>query len=379
MERGTPFALAHTFFQTGPFRPNNVDKKAPGLVFTGSSTLPGVGVPMVLVSGKLAAERVGQYASADADHAPLATLRRRRDGRNRRRRPPDAARRPGDARRELRAVPRVQQAPRHDVLLVDQGAAAVKRRHVHALYAFARYADDIVDEIPARVDATSRPRCGRRRSPTSATGSSPISTPAAPTTRCSRRSSTPCARSTSTRTRSDRFLRSMTMDLTVESYDTWDDLLVYMDGSAAVIGEMMLPILEPSDRRRGVAARPRPRQRVPADELPPRHRRRPRPRPPVHPARGLAPLRRRPGRPPGHARVRRADAIRDRSMPGAVPLGGDRHRDAARPVGEVRPGRPHAVRPDPRQDRGQGYDVFTSRATVSTTEKARVVASLIRR
>jgi phytoene desaturase len=61
MERGTPFALAHTFLQTGPFRPNNVDARVPGLVFTGSSTLPGVGVPMVLVSGKLAAERVGRY------------------------------------------------------------------------------------------------------------------------------------------------------------------------------------------------------------------------------------------------------------------------------------------------------------------------------
>jgi phytoene desaturase len=62
MERGTPFALAHTFRQTGPFRPGNVDKRVPGLVFTGSSTLPGVGVPMVLISGKLAAERVEQYA-----------------------------------------------------------------------------------------------------------------------------------------------------------------------------------------------------------------------------------------------------------------------------------------------------------------------------
>lgn len=61
MEQGTPFALAHTFFQTGPFRPNNVDKRVPGLVFTGSSTLPGVGVPMVLVSGKLAAQRVDAY------------------------------------------------------------------------------------------------------------------------------------------------------------------------------------------------------------------------------------------------------------------------------------------------------------------------------
>jgi len=44
-----------------------------------------------------------------------------------------------------------------------------------------------------------------------------------------------------------RFLESMAMDLTVSSYATWDDLLVYVDGSAAVIGEMMLPILEPTD------------------------------------------------------------------------------------------------------------------------------------
>ena len=38
----------------------------------------------------------------------------------------------------------------------------------------------------------------------------------------------------------------MTNGLTVTSYDTFDDLLDYMDGSAAVIGEMLLPILEPS-------------------------------------------------------------------------------------------------------------------------------------
>ncbi len=61
MERGTPFALAHTFAQTGPFRPSNVERAVPGLVFAGSSTVPGVGVPMVLVSGKLAAARVEQH------------------------------------------------------------------------------------------------------------------------------------------------------------------------------------------------------------------------------------------------------------------------------------------------------------------------------
>ena len=58
MERGSPFSLSHRFFQTGPFRPSNVERRAPGLVFAGSGTVPGVGVPMVLVSGKLAAQRV---------------------------------------------------------------------------------------------------------------------------------------------------------------------------------------------------------------------------------------------------------------------------------------------------------------------------------
>jgi phytoene desaturase len=56
MERGTPFASAHVFRQTGPFRPRNL--VGDNLVFAGSGTVPGVGVPMVLVSGRLAAERV---------------------------------------------------------------------------------------------------------------------------------------------------------------------------------------------------------------------------------------------------------------------------------------------------------------------------------
>jgi phytoene desaturase len=58
MERGTPFALSHRFLQSGPFRPANVERRAPGLVFAGSATRPGVGVPLVLLSGRLAAQRV---------------------------------------------------------------------------------------------------------------------------------------------------------------------------------------------------------------------------------------------------------------------------------------------------------------------------------
>jgi phytoene desaturase len=61
MAAGTPFALAHTFGQTGPFRPSNVEGRLPGMFFAGSGTVPGVGVPMVLISGKLAASRVGAY------------------------------------------------------------------------------------------------------------------------------------------------------------------------------------------------------------------------------------------------------------------------------------------------------------------------------
>jgi phytoene desaturase len=61
MAAGTPFALAHTFGQTGPFRPSNVERRLPGMFFAGSGTIPGVGVPMVLISGKLAADRVGTY------------------------------------------------------------------------------------------------------------------------------------------------------------------------------------------------------------------------------------------------------------------------------------------------------------------------------
>jgi 15-cis-phytoene synthase len=43
----------------------------------------------------------------------------------------------------------------------------------------------------------------------------------------------------------DRFFNAMAMDLTTSSYQTWEDLRDYMEGSAAVIGEMMLPVLEP--------------------------------------------------------------------------------------------------------------------------------------
>jgi len=56
MAAGSPFASAHSFLQTGPFRPRNLWGE--NIVFAGSGTTPGVGVPMVLISGRLAAERI---------------------------------------------------------------------------------------------------------------------------------------------------------------------------------------------------------------------------------------------------------------------------------------------------------------------------------
>ena len=115
-----------------------------------------------------------------------------------------------------------------------------KRPHVHALYGFARYADDIVDDlgpVPIAERAQALASFGERFFADLTAGSSedPVLKAVVNTVR-TLEIDPDCFR---------RFLRSMTMDLTVERYETWNDLLDYMDGSAAVIGEMMLPVLEP--------------------------------------------------------------------------------------------------------------------------------------
>jgi phytoene synthase len=53
----------------------------------------------------------------------------------------------------------------------------------------------------------------------------------------------------------ERFFDAMAMDLTTTSYQTWEDLRTYMEGSAAVIGEMMLPVLEPFSQAAKAPAR----------------------------------------------------------------------------------------------------------------------------
>ena len=117
----------------------------------------------------------------------------------------------------------------------------VKRHHVHALYGFCRYADDIVDDLgPAPVEEREHAltEFGERLFTDLERGDSDDTVLKAVVHTVNAFDLNPdCFR---------RFLRSMTMDLTVETYESFDDLLDYMDGSAAVIGEMMLPILEPT-------------------------------------------------------------------------------------------------------------------------------------
>jgi phytoene synthase len=117
----------------------------------------------------------------------------------------------------------------------------VKRHHVHALYAFCRYADDIVDDLdPAPVAEREHAlsEYGDRFFADLERGDSDDEILKAVVHTVNAFDLNPdCFR---------RFLRSMALDLTVETYESFDDLLDYMDGSAAVIGEMMLPILEPT-------------------------------------------------------------------------------------------------------------------------------------
>ncbi|GHD18028.1 phytoene dehydrogenase [Streptomyces finlayi] len=74
---GSPFSAAHTFPQTGPFRPRNLVRGTENAVLAGCGTTPGVGVPTVLISGKLAAARIVGTART-ARSSPAASLSPRR-------------------------------------------------------------------------------------------------------------------------------------------------------------------------------------------------------------------------------------------------------------------------------------------------------------
>jgi phytoene synthase len=118
---------------------------------------------------------------------------------------------------------------------------AWKRPYVHALYGFARYADEIVDDQRSGRSVADRAAALRRWGhdflADARTG----------------RSDDPVCRAVVDTIRRwqislghfEAFLESMTMDLSVDEYATYEDLERYVEGSAAAIGLQMLPILEP--------------------------------------------------------------------------------------------------------------------------------------
>ena len=133
-------------------------------------------------------------------------------------------------------------------LLLPPGA----RRHVHAVYALCRLADDIVDAPGATtgdVAGTRAALAGFRHRFETALAGHPVDDPvlaAVGHTVRSRGIDPECF---------DRFFDAMAMDLDVTGYETFDDLCGYMEGSAAVVGEMMLPVLEPTSPRAKEPAR----------------------------------------------------------------------------------------------------------------------------
>jgi phytoene synthase len=116
-----------------------------------------------------------------------------------------------------------------------------KRPFVHALYGFARYADEIVDDLASQLSVQEKAK------ELSSWGNNVLSDLK------KGRSQDPVGRALiDTVTRFEipheyfeAFLHSMEMDLTVQEYETYEDLMEYVYGSAAVIGLQMVPILGP--------------------------------------------------------------------------------------------------------------------------------------
>ena len=118
-----------------------------------------------------------------------------------------------------------------------------KRPYVHALYGFARYADEIVDDLASTLTNDEKAEqlnaWGQSFLDKFESGETddPVCLAVLDTVR----------RWNIPRAHFESFLHSMTMDLTITEYQTYEDLYEYVYGSAAVIGLQMVPILEPSD------------------------------------------------------------------------------------------------------------------------------------
>jgi 15-cis-phytoene synthase len=120
---------------------------------------------------------------------------------------------------------------------------AWKRRHVHALYGFARHADQIVDDLDGHLDTAGRAAAlhALRERLFAGLAGRPCEDPILPAVLHTIRAFglDPAD--------FRRFLDAMATDLHRTGYRTYQDLLGYMEGSAAAVGAMTTPILEPSD------------------------------------------------------------------------------------------------------------------------------------
>lgn len=63
--KGSGLGLAHGMNQVGAFRPRNKDEQFSNLYYVGASTVPGTGLPMVIISSKLVLERIAD------DYGPI--------------------------------------------------------------------------------------------------------------------------------------------------------------------------------------------------------------------------------------------------------------------------------------------------------------------
>jgi phytoene desaturase len=70
--KGAAFGLSHNFTQVGYLRPHNRHPRYQNLYFAGASTHPGTGLPIVLLSARLAAERI--LAEQSAERRPIVTV-----------------------------------------------------------------------------------------------------------------------------------------------------------------------------------------------------------------------------------------------------------------------------------------------------------------
>ena len=69
--RGTALGPAHTLKQSAFFRAGNVSKKVKGLYYVGGSTIPGIGLPMCLISAEVLVKRLRGDTSAGPLAEPL--------------------------------------------------------------------------------------------------------------------------------------------------------------------------------------------------------------------------------------------------------------------------------------------------------------------